>query len=299
MPMGELIRLNQVSFEIDRKILLQQVSIKVSKGEVVTLIGPNGAGKTTLVKLVCGLAPPSAGIIERAADLRIGYVPQRMSFDGTLPISVRTFLGLSCRQKTTVREAMERVNIGALANSLLHGLSGGELQRVLLARAFLRRPTLLILDEPAQGLDINGQLELYQTIADLRDELNCGVLVVSHDLHWVMAKTDTVYCLNRHICCQGAPELVSQHPEYLQLFGQNAPAIAIYTHHHDHEHNLHGDVVPLPHSCGHDHGTAGNVSLTHSCGHDHSHPPGATPAEASGSPGLAAPHHTHATQNHR
>ncbi|HNG60100.1 MAG TPA: zinc ABC transporter ATP-binding protein ZnuC [Cellvibrionaceae bacterium] len=240
--------------------LLQQVSLQVAKGEVVTLIGPNGAGKTSLVKLVCGLVRPSAGEIVRAADLRIGYVPQRLAFDATLPISVHSFLALTGSQQAAA-EAMQRLQIEALKHSLLHSLSGGELQRVLLARALLRRPSLLILDEPAQGVDINGQLELYQTIADLRDELNCGVLMVSHDLHWVMAKTDTVYCLNRHICCQGAPELVSQHPEYLQLFGQNAPAIAIYTHHHDHEHNLHGDVVP---QAGHIHGPA--------CNHQHSNP---------------------------
>lgn len=250
--MSELIKLDRVSLQIGSKVLLQQVSLKVAKGEVVTLIGPNGAGKTSLVKLVCGLLSPSQGVIERAAHLRLGYVPQRLAFDATLAISVGSFLALTGSQQA-VAAAMGRLQIEGLAGNLLHSLSGGELQRVLLARAFLRKPELLILDEPAQGVDINGQLELYQTIAELRDELNCGVLMVSHDLHWVMAKTDTVYCLNRHICCQGAPELVSQHPEYLQLFGQNAPAIAIYTHHHDHDHNLHGDVVPLTHSCNHEH----------------------------------------------
>lgn len=247
--MHELIRLEDVSLRIGNKVLLQQVNLRVQQGEIVTLIGPNGAGKTSLVKLVCALLQPSAGQLVRAPNLRIGYVPQRMAFDATLPISVRQFLQLVGCAKNALNHAMTRLQIAELAGDLLHSLSGGELQRVLLARAFLRRPQLLILDEPAQGVDINGQLELYQTIATLRDELNCGVLMVSHDLHWVMAKTDTVYCLNRHICCQGAPELVSQHPEYLQLFGQNAKAIAVYTHHHDHEHNLHGDVVP-----GHVHG---------------------------------------------
>lgn len=264
--MDELIRLESVSMQIGSKVLLQQVSLKVDKGEVVTLIGPNGAGKTSLVKLVCGLLAPSQGVIERGANLRIGYVPQRLAFDATLPISVHSFLALTASGKQAIAEAMARVQIEGLANNLLHALSGGELQRVLLARAFLRKPSLLILDEPAQGVDINGQLELYQTIADLRDELNCGVLMVSHDLHWVMAKTDTVYCLNRHICCQGAPEQVSQHPEYLQLFGQNAPAIAIYTHHHDHDHNLHGDVVPLG-----QHAHSSSCNHNHSAGCSHTH----------------------------
>ncbi|HEY6528263.1 MAG TPA: zinc ABC transporter ATP-binding protein ZnuC [Cellvibrionaceae bacterium] len=250
--MNELIRLENVSLEFGKKLLLQKVNLRVVSGEIVTLIGPNGAGKTSLVKLVCGLLTPSLGQIVRSPGLRIGYVPQRMAFDATLPISVRQFLALTNNDGKAIAQAMERLQITDLSKNLLHSLSGGELQRALLARAFLRRPELLILDEPAQGVDINGQLELYQTIAALRDELNCGVLMVSHDLHWVMAKTDTVYCLNRHICCQGAPELVSQHPEYLQLFGQNAPAIAFYTHHHDHDHNLHGDVVPHQ-SCGHDH----------------------------------------------
>jgi zinc transport system ATP-binding protein len=273
--MNELVRLNAVSLTLNRKTLLQGVSLRVVKGEIVTLIGPNGAGKTSLVKLVCGLLAPTSGQVVQAPGLRVGYVPQRLAFDANLPIRVLSFLRLANSRNLEVQQAMERLQITDLAHSLLHALSGGELQRVLLARAFLRKPQLLILDEPAQGVDINGQLELYQTIASLRDELDCGVLMVSHDLHWVMAKTDTVYCLNRHICCQGAPELVSQHPEYLQLFGQNAPAIAIYTHHHDHEHNLHGDVVPnTQHSCGHEHGLHGDAAPHHdhghNCHHDHS-----------------------------
>lgn len=281
--MDELIRLDGVSLNIGHKVLLQQVHLRVVQGEIVTLIGPNGAGKTSLVKLVCGLLTPTSGGVVRAPELRIGYVPQRMGFDATLPISVRQFLALTTRDKGAIDTAMARLQITDLSKNLLHSLSGGELQRVLLARAFLRRPQLLILDEPAQGVDINGQLELYQTIAALRDELNCGALMVSHDLHWVMAKTDTVYCLNRHICCQGAPELVSQHPEYLQLFGQNAKAIAIYTHHHDHEHNLHGDVVPHPdHGCDHEHGHG--TGIPHS---PHQHGPGCQHIPA----GSAAPRH--------
>lgn len=271
--MSELIQLDGLSLQIGGKLLLEQVNLRVAKGEIVTLIGPNGAGKTSLVKLVCGLLKPSAGVIKRAQDLRIGYVPQRLAFDATLPITVAGFLALTGSSSQAIQQAMVRLQIDDLASSLLHALSGGELQRVLLARAFLRRPSLLILDEPAQGVDINGQLELYQTIAQLRDELNCGVLMVSHDLHWVMAKTDTVYCLNRHICCQGAPELVSQHPEYLQLFGQNAPAIAIYTHHHDHHHDLHGAVVPHG---GHASSAAAKrfspSTRSHSCNHPHTTP---------------------------
>lgn len=241
--MSALIQLHDVSLRLAAKVILDGINLQVQPREIVTLIGPNGAGKSSLVKLVSGLLAPTSGAVTRAPGLRMGYVPQRLQFDTSLPMNVGRFLALAGSDKHAQQACLAQLNIENLRATQLHNLSGGELQRVLLARAILRKPQLLLLDEPAQGVDVGGQIELYRTIVSLRDQLNCGVLMVSHDLHLVMAQTDTVYCLNRHMCCQGAPESVSQHPEYLQLFGQNSADIAIYTHHHDHDHNLQGDVV--------------------------------------------------------
>ncbi len=249
--MDSVIAFNNVSFSHDTTSVLQDVSFGLGAGEILTVIGPNGAGKSTLVRLAVGLLQPSSGLVKRPARLRIGFMPQKLHIDTTLPISVGRFLGLACRDRSAIHQQSQRLKIQPLLDSPLQGLSGGELQRVLLARALLRKPQLLVLDEPAQGVDVLGQAELYRIISELRDELHCGVLMVSHDLHLVMAQTDTVICLNHHICCQGAPESVGTHPEYLQMFGdQAATDLAIYTHHHDHEHNLHGDVVPSS-SCQH------------------------------------------------
>ena len=229
------------------------VSVDVYRGEILAIIGPNGAGKTSVVNLVTGLAEPTQGRIRRRDKLRLGYMPQHLRFDTSLPLTVERFLQLATSERDSLGHYSERLGITALWNQQLQKLSGGELQRVLLTRAVVRRPELLVLDEPTQGVDVLGQAELYRHISELRDELGCGVLMVSHDLHLVMAKTDTVICLNRHICCHGEPESVARHPEYLQLFGkQAAEDIAVYTHHHDHEHNLHGDVVPELHHQ-HDH----------------------------------------------
>ncbi len=227
--------------------LLQRVSLTVRSGEIVTLIGPNGAGKTTLVKALLGLIPLAAGSITRSPGMRIGYMPQQLQLNPMLPISVQRFLQQTGASTLAIADALDETGVHALQHQSLHTVSGGELQRVLLARALLRKPDWLVLDEPAQGVDINGQAELYRLIADLRTRYGCGVFMVSHDLHLVMAATDTVICLNQHICCQGHPEHVSQHPEYLQLFGKAiAQDIAVYTHHHDHDHDVHGNIVSDP-----------------------------------------------------
>lgn len=247
-----LITLEHVGWQRDGLDILQDISFAIAGGEVVTLIGPNGAGKTSLVNLVTGLAQPSSGKIIRQTKLRLGYMPQHLRFDASLPVSVERLLRLANDNRAAINTYAERLGILPLLRTQLHNLSGGELQRVLLTRAVLRRPQLLVLDEPSQGVDVLGQAELYRHISELRDELNCGVLMVSHDLHLVMAKADTVICLNRHICCQGAPESVSRHPEYIQLFGkQAADDIAVYTHHHDHEHDIHGDIVHDHSHCKH------------------------------------------------
>ncbi len=226
--------------------IIDQVSLSVKRGEIVTLIGPNGAGKTTLVRVILGLLKPQAGKVELAPSLRIGYMPQRLHLSENLPLTVRRFLHLGCQTscETDLGKVIDRLSIAHLLDSPLQKLSGGEHQRILLARALLRRPDLLVLDEPVQGVDVTGQAALYNLITTIRDELGCGVLMVSHDLHLVMATTDQVLCLNQHVCCSGHPESVSQHPAYLELFGTPASAkLAVYTHHHDHTHDIHGNVT--------------------------------------------------------
>lgn len=249
--MTELLSLQGVTFSIAEKPILHQIDLSVSQGEICTIIGPNGAGKSTLVKLMTGLLNPSSGKIKRSKNLRIGYVPQRLHMDTSMPLKVGRFLSFADRSRQRRMQVLQKLRIEHLNSHQIHALSGGEMQRVLLARAILRKPALLVLDEPLQGVDVAGQVELYRLIAELRDELECGIVMVSHDLHLVMARTDSVVCLNQHICCKGKPESVSRHPEYLRLFGRTvADDLAVYTHHHDHQHNLHGDVV---HACDHHH----------------------------------------------
>ncbi len=224
-------------------MVLQEISLSLSAGEITTIIGPNGAGKTTLIKLILGLEKPDSGTIARQPGLRIGYMPQKLHIDPTLPLTTLRFLQLAEKNEGSCRAALKRVGIEHLARSPFQALSGGEVQRAMLARALLRKPSLLILDEPVQGVDIIGQEALYKLICELRDELGCAVLMVSHDLHLVMSATDNVICLNQHICCQGNPEQVSGDQAFQALFGAKT---AIYTHHHDHDHNLHGDIVNPP-----------------------------------------------------
>ena len=239
-----LIQANQVSVSFNDRQVLQQVSLDVKAGQIVTLIGPNGAGKSTLVRVLIGLTAPSQGQISRKPTLRIGYMPQKLHIDPNLPISVERFLRLAGASRADIKAALTEVGSPNLTTSPLQTISGGELQRVLLARALLRDPELLVLDEPVQGVDIAGQAELYELISAIRKRHQCGVLMVSHDLHLVMAQTDTVICLNHHICCHGHPEQVSTDPAYLELFGErHSQSLAVYQHNHDHEHDAHGDVI--------------------------------------------------------
>ena len=241
-----LINAEKLSFARGGKTILQDISMQVSAGEIVTIIGPNGAGKSSLLKILLGLEKHDNGALQTNANLRVGYMPQQLQLSPHLPLTVSRFLALAKASKNEIAIAAETVAISSLLNQPMQNLSGGEQQRVLLARAILRKPNLLVLDEPVQGVDIAGQAALYRLIGQLRDELNCGVLMVSHDLHLVMAETDTVVCLNQHICCKGHPDIVSAHPAYLELFGQPLDsALALYTHHHDHTHE-HGD------NCSHD-----------------------------------------------
>lgn len=252
MDKQSLLQLRDISFRSRDKTILKDVSFGLSRNEIVTVIGPNGAGKSTLVKIVLGLLKPSSGTIEHSGQWIVGYVPQRLSLDNTLPMKVSRFLSLAQVSKAERNSSLQRLGVFHLINQQIHSLSGGELQRVLLARAIARKPDILVLDEPLQGVDVTGQIELYRLIASLRESLNCTILMVSHDLHLVMAQTDSVICLNHHICCQGKPESVSQHPEYLKLFGPKAVQdIAVYQHHHDHHHDLHGDAVDCNENCNH------------------------------------------------
>lgn len=243
--MPSLVTLENVSISFDQRQVLSGVSLELHPGKILTLLGPNGAGKSTLVRVVLGLLAPSSGRVSRSAGLRIGYVPQKLHIDPTLPVTVERFMRLSRGARNQdILPALKRVQAGHLLTSPLQKLSGGETQRVLLARALLNQPQLLVLDEPTQGVDVNGQVALYDLINQLRHELNCAVLMVSHDLHLVMAKTDEVLCLNHHICCSGTPEAVSHHPEFIAMFGpRGAQELAIYRHHHNHRHDLQGRIV--------------------------------------------------------
>ena len=222
------------------RTVLDRVSIEVRRGEVVSLIGPNGAGKTTAARAMLGLIKPDAGTVRHAPGLVVGYVPQRIAPEDLLPLTVRRFLAMAGRRASTDAAAtLDEVGSAALMERQLSSLSGGEYRRVLLARALLRAPDLLVLDEPVQQVDFTGQLAMHRLIGQLRDRRGCGVLVISHDLHLVLGATDRVICINGHVCCAGEPEAVSRHPEYVSLFGPHAAAaLAVYTHDHDHRHDL-------------------------------------------------------------
>lgn len=241
-----LIELKDVFYTLEGRDILSAVTLSVESGRIMTIIGPNGAGKTTLLRLMLGFIPPTQGMIHRSVGV-IGYMPQKLTLNPLLPLTVRRFLQLS--QPHSNRNLNDRIDeilheVGAchLSESFMTVLSGGEMQRVLLARSLMLDAALLILDEPAQGVDVLGQSELYGLIARIRDQRGCGIVLVSHDLHLVMAASDEVVCLNHHICCSGSPQLVQQDPQYLDLFGGSpASAIAVYAHHHDHYHDVSGE----------------------------------------------------------
>jgi zinc transport system ATP-binding protein len=245
---------NDIAYVKRGKTILTEVSLQLSKGEIITLIGPNGAGKTSLVRILLGLAENTSGSVERKHGLVIGYVPQRIQVPEVMPLRVYDFLNVSGDYDTErCQQMLDEVSCSYLLYSPMQNISGGEMQRVLLARALLKKPELLVLDEPASGMDIIGQQALYKTIQAIRDKHECGILMVSHDLHLVMAATDRVICLNTHICCTGHPDDVSEHPEYLKLFGDAIDGLALYSHNHDHEHDLNGNIIHSEHcnSCEH------------------------------------------------
>ena len=259
-----LIETHGLSVTLGGRKVLDRVDFAVQPGEIVTIIGPNGAGKTTLVRAMLGLVRPSAGKIRRRPGLRIGYMPQKLNIDATLPLTVRRFLGLwRAAPGARIDAALEEAGVAHTAGTPIQSVSGGELQRVLLARALLGDPDLLVLDEPDQAVDVHGQAELYGRIQTALHARGCGVLLVSHDLHTVMARTDRVLCLNGHVCCSGPPQDVSRHPEYHALFGRHAAELAVYLHHHDHTHEADGSVVRHDHDHDHGHGHGDHGGCRH------------------------------------
>lgn len=256
-----LIQAKGISVRFGERQVLNRVDLIISPGEIVTLLGLNGAGKSTLVKTLLGLIKPDSGTVTRRDGLVVGYSPQYVHREPTLPLTVKRFLMLASEQKLSndvVLDVLTEVGAAHVLESQLSEISGGELQRVLLARALIRKPDFLVLDEPLAGVDVMGQSELYRLISNIRDKYQCGILLVSHDLHIVMAATDRVVCLNQHICCTGHPHSVAKDPEFVSLFGQSAAEVlAVYAHNHDHRHDVSGHEQPLTkdnHDCGHHHG---------------------------------------------
>lgn len=270
MTSETLVSLRDIGLDFKQRTVLDQITLDIHRREILTIIGPNGAGKSCLLKIVLGLYQPSRGSVTRTSGLTIGYMPQKLAVDPSLPLTVDRFLRLAnAGDSQSIDQALQRVGARSLRQAAVQRLSGGEFQRVLLARALLRSPDLLVLDEPAQGVDLQGQQSLYRLLAQLREEHGFAILMVSHDLHFVMAQTDQVLCLNQHVCCSGTAEAVVNHPEYLALFSSGeVEDIGVYTHHHDHHHDLHGQVVDeaprfnrITPAGGHVHGPG--------CSHDH------------------------------
>ncbi|MEE9320437.1 MAG: metal ABC transporter ATP-binding protein [Granulosicoccus sp.] len=234
-----LVATNGLTIVLNGHTVLDKVDFNIDSGEIVTVVGPNGSGKTSLLRAIIGALKPRSGTVTHATDLTIGYVPQSLHIDATLPITVSRFLSLpQKRNPDSILTALEQAGVSGLGLRQLKSLSGGQFQRVLLARALLEKPKLLILDEPTQGLDQPGSVSFYQQIEQLRIKLGCAVLMVSHELHVVMSTSDRVICLNGHVCCHGTPDVVASAPEYRALFGEGTGgALAMYRHDHDHHHD--------------------------------------------------------------
>lgn len=247
-----IISTSHMDISLGGRTVLSDVNVDIGPCEIVTIVGPNGSGKSTFLRALIGAVPLAGGSVTRAPGLRIGYVPQKLAIDATLPMTVQRFLSLPRRISTThTKAALDRAGVPDLGQRQMSNLSGGQFQRVLLARALLERPGLLLLDEATQGLDQPGSAAFYRQIEEVRRDLDCAVVMVSHDLHVVMAASDRVLCLNGHVCCEGTPEIVAGAPEYRALFGTGTQgALALYRHEHshshdhthDHSHNHHGDT---------------------------------------------------------
>ena len=233
-----LITVENLSVKYGTNFVLKKINLEIKSGEIVTIVGPNGSGKTSLIKAIIGAVQPADGKINLKSNLKIGYIPQRLNFDTTLPITVKRFMTLTEKvDKNTYISALETAGVPQILKSQMSSLSGGQFQRVLLARALIGAPEILILDEATQGLDQPGSAAFYRQIEQVRQNTGCAVLMISHDLHVVMSTSDRVVCLNGHVCCEGTPSAVVSTPEYQELFGAGTEgALALYRHDHDHIH---------------------------------------------------------------
>lgn len=234
-----LLAIENLTIKLGGYAVLTNVNLSINKGEILTVVGPNGSGKSTLLRAIVGAITPASGTIAQTNTLRIGYVPQKLHIDATFPMTVARFMRLPHQSDAaTIKQTLDLVGLPDLEDRQMTNLSGGHFQRVLLARAILHKPDLLILDEATQGLDQLGAAAFYRLIEELRTELNCAILMVSHELHVVMSASDRVICLNGHVCCHGTPEIVASAPEYRALFGSGTQgALALYRHDHNHSHD--------------------------------------------------------------
>ena len=241
---NSLIELNNCGVIRSQKWLVRGVSLKVSHGQIVTLIGPNGSGKSTTAKMALGILKPDEGDNYIKNDIKVSYVPQKISIDWSLPLRVIDFMNLIEKFSThQITDALSMTGIKHLLYNDVRNLSGGEFQRLLMARAISKNPNFMVLDEPVQGVDYPGEIALYKTIQDIVRNIKCGILLISHNLHVVMSQTDHVICLNGHVCCSGAPKSIIREPEYIKLFGKDIdPTLALYQHKHDHEHLPDGSI---------------------------------------------------------
>lgn len=238
-----LVKLENAGVFRSSKWLVRGISLEINQGEIVTLIGPNGSGKTTTAKMILNILNTDEGLVTGKAS-KMAYVPQKINIDWTMPLRVIDFMKITnSLNNTQITESLSMTGVDKLLYNQIHSLSGGEFQRVLIARAIAKKPDLLVLDEPVQGVDFNGEIALYNLIKEISVNLNCGILLISHDMHFVMSTTDHVICLNGHICCSGTPSNVVKNPEYIKLFGQhNSETLSYYQHHHDHSHNHDGSI---------------------------------------------------------
>ncbi len=238
-----LVKLENAGVQRTSKWLVKGISFEINQGQIVTLIGPNGSGKTTTAKMILNIMQADEGQITRNTD-KMAYVPQKINIDWTMPLRVIDFMKITNNlNNNQVLESLTTTGVDKLLYNQIHNLSGGEFQRVLIARAIAKKPDLLVLDEPVQGVDYNGEIALYNLIKKISVNLNCGILLISHDMHFVMSTTDHVVCLNGHICCSGTPSSVVKNPEYIKLFGEhNSETLSYYQHHHDHSHDNDGSV---------------------------------------------------------
>lgn len=231
-------KLDNISFSTNGKNILQGINLALEKGKITTLIGPNGGGKTSIARILLGILKPNSGKVTRKNKVKIGYMPQKIVVDKTIPMTAKNFIKTSINEvkfNKNLQSLAKKLNIDQILDQQIHNLSGGQMQKILFLRSLVNNPDLLVLDEPTQYMDIAAIQEFYLIIDEVRKAKNCAILMISHDLNMVMQQTDLVFCVNNHICCHGSPESINQHPEYLSLFGSKG-SLAIYQHHHDHDH---------------------------------------------------------------